>query len=198
MKLGGFNIASAESGELCKAARPIILNNGQGTFTCGCAVSTSPSTTVPGLIPTASASVKILGILQAFLDRNGVPYQISSANFGGTYTVATTGDVYVPTSSNVTVNKVVGIVVPVMGYLLSAKLDAAVGTTTGSDLAGNYFTLTTATSNSINEGSVTATIGTTQFQSVGYVLGSTSPIDPAYGSTTRIIVRCIATEESPA
>ena len=109
-------------------------------------------------------SVYIVG----FLTRNRIPVALVASNttlVDGTYTEATTGDTYAASSDNLTDKKIVALCVPAEGLVVSGKLDAAAGTTTGSNLtnyyidientAGNYATLldestaTTAVSNYI-------------------------------------------------
>jgi len=75
-----------------------------------------------------------------FITRQRIPLinAVSGTHYNGTYTVSTTGDTYSAASDNQTVDKVYALCVPAEGLIVSAKLDAAAGTTTGSNKPGYY------------------------------------------------------------
>ncbi len=187
MLVDGFRPVINENGPL-QYERGIIGNT--ITLTVGDAVKITPDTGGSYIEPADATDDNVYGVLVDLVDKDGFSYKTKTSNFDGTYTEAADGDTYVSASDNLTVKKVQARVCLAQGTIFSAKLDAAAGTTTGSDKIGIFFDILTSDSTSLDESSVSATKAT--YQSVSTGLGSDSPVDPIYpGSTTRIHVKVI-------
>ena len=169
---------------------PVVLSNSI-TFKQGQAVKLLGSTTVAALDLADAVTDYVWGIIEAFVAANGLPLSIDTTLYDGTLTEAPTGDTYLTSSDNRTDKKITAMVRPVgPESVLSALLNAAVGTTTGSDLAGNSFGILTTDCTKLAESTVLATTtANTSYISIPNGVGSTSPKDPSIMSTTRILVK---------
>jgi hypothetical protein len=121
-----------------------------------------------------------------FTTRQRIPMinAVSGTHYNGTYTVSDTGDTYAAEADNITVDKVYALCVPADGLIVSAKLDAASGTTTGSDLPGHYLDIeTTAGNRSTLLDESTATTSIANFITVPAEGREESCIDPEAPAT---------------
>lgn len=109
---------------------------------------------------------RIYGVCVGFVTPKGLSYDQDPASFDGTYTQAIDGDTYAAAADNQTDKKIRALVVPIDGVILSAKLDAAKGTTATSDVVGNYLSVLTTDSTQLDESTVVATVE--QFLIVGF------------------------------
>lgn len=118
-----------------------------------------------GFVQPAVSTGAILGVVVSIQNEDGTPVTHNGLGgaFSGTYTAA---------ANNETVAKVSVIVDVDPNTVYSAALDAAPGTTTGSDLAGATFNVLNATT--LDESTVT-TPGT-QFKSLGLDKDDTSRV----------------------
>ena len=162
------------------------------TITLGDAVKTTGGST--GYAEPADAVAdEVYGIAVDFVDVDGFSYKTKTTNFDGTFTEAAAGDTYVSASDNLTDKKIaVRIAIIGVNTVLSAKLSAAKGTTSGSDKVGTYYGVLTTNSTQIGETTATGTkSGNTAYMSVSG-LASDNITDPNIpDSTTRILVKCI-------
>lgn len=197
MQINGFRMYRSEFGKTVPELQGFVLDQtSTPTFKEGQAVKAKPSTTVAGLDLADANTDNVYGIIEGFVTKNRLPLLLDTDGYDGTYTASPTGDSYVTTSDNLTDKKVTALVRPAKGLILSGLLSAAIGTTTGSTLAGNYFDILTTDCTKINEASVSATKAT--YLSIPNGIGSTSPKDPQVMSTTRILVKVIETQEFSA
>ena len=157
-------------------------------FTLGDWVTVTESTSGSYVDPAVTADThNVYGLLVAFVDKDGLAYKTRTSGFDGTYTEAATGDTYTPASDNLTDKKVAGIVIPAVGMIFEATLDAAKGTTAGSDKVGINFDILSTDSTLLDESSVSATKA--MFLSVPGV-ASDNPTSPLNSdSTTKILVK---------
>ena len=108
-----------------------------------------------------------------------------------TFTESPSGDTYVASADNTTDKKIAGIVRPGFGVRVSALLNAAKGTTAGSDMIGNYFDILTTDSRKLDE----STVSTTAANFISLPGRSASdPTDPSDPTTTRIIAAANETQ----
>ncbi|RLJ02923.1 MAG: hypothetical protein DRP08_04135 [Candidatus Aenigmatarchaeota archaeon] len=187
----GFRPIRTENGDSLPEIYWGVIKN-SATITLGDAVKLDPQT---GFEPADATSDKIFGYAVAFKTKKGLPLElaISGVDYDGTYTQSASGDTYVAASDNQTDKQVMVGVIPAPGVICSALLDAAKGTTTGSDKVGCYFDILTSDSRKLDES--TATTTKAQFISVPGV-GPADPTDPAdLGSTTRILVKAVETQD---
>lgn len=93
----------------------------------------------------------IYGICEGITTRDGVPLnQANSGDYDGTFTAST--GVYVSAADNLTDKYVKANVRPVTAQdIISIEADAAIGTTTGSDLPGYYISVLTTDSSKVDE-----------------------------------------------
>lgn len=126
----------------------------------------------------------VAGFVTNILDRNGVPLSSITAlnDYDGTY--APTTNQYTAASDNETDKKVMVEFYEIQeNDLIVATLDAAKGTTTGSDKPGYYFGILTSNSSLLDESDAATAPAGLQFQTV---------IADGEGlSTTEVVVRCI-------
>jgi hypothetical protein len=115
---------------------------------------------------------------------------MKTSDYGGTLTTSPSGNTYVADSDNQTSEYIAGAIKPAFGVIVSALLDAARATTSGSDGVGNYFDILTTDSRKIDESSVSTTKG--QFISLPG-LNSHDNRDPDDPTTTRILVQATQT-----
>lgn len=105
----------------------------------------------------------------------------------GTLTKATTGDLYTATSDNTTDKQVAVLTMDVSGLVMSGKLDAAAGTTTGSDKAGYFIDI--INSYTLDESSAS----TSKAQLILMAgLSGTSAIDSIEPDGRRVICKVVA------
>lgn len=103
----------------------------------------------------------ILGVVTAIVTKNGVNADAVGANVSG-YVAAT--KTLTAENDNVTDKQYYVEYIPVTAEtLLLGKLDAAKGTTTGSNLAGYFLASTTGDASLLDESSASTTITNTQF-----------------------------------
>ena len=142
-----------------KVQKSFVIKN-SATVGLGEAVSLSS-----GFVQRAGTSGVVLGVVTEIVNERGLP-------------VTLTSNAYAAASDNQTVGKIKAVVNVSKEDIYSAALDAAVGTTTGSNLAGAAFNLM-ADSKTIDE----STVGTpgTQFISLG--------LDPK--DSTRVLVKIL-------
>ena len=129
--MAGFDFKFSLIAQPSKGTRLYTIADSQ-TFTVG---DTSMFTT--GYLVPGSASNALLGVVEGFVDANGLPLDNSrKADFDGTYTA--TSDTYVSAADNSTDKQVQAIVRIDPFAVYSATPDATIGTTPGSNLPG-YF-----------------------------------------------------------
>jgi hypothetical protein len=194
----GFRFVKADYGQT-----PTIeewLMDDSSTLQEGEAVKLKPDVDEGSVIRVAATTDTIYGICVGFQTRNRLPLETDSSSYGsGTLTKSPVGDTFVSDSDNVSTEKVRALVIPIMGATFSALLDAAKGTTDGSDRVGVYLSISTSDPSKLLENSVTTTftVGTNgaQFVTVPGMApdNATDPTTPE--STTRILVRCVAPAE---
>jgi len=194
----GFRFVKADYGQT-----PVIeewLMDDSATLQEGEAVKLKPDTAEGSVIRVSATTEPVYGICIGFRTKKGLPLEIDSSGYGtGTHTKSPAGDTFVSDSDNVSTEKVRALVIPVKGATFSGLLDAAMGTTPGSDRVGIYLSISTSDPSKLLETSVTTTftVGTNGAQFVTVPgLAPDDPTDPADpSSTTRILVRCVAPAE---
>lgn len=117
----------------------------------------------------------VYGICKGIMIGN-VPIQNALASeYDGTWTAPTSSHqgTYAAAADNETAEKVQALIEPVLpGDVVRAEMDAAKGTTTGSDGVGSYISILTTNETLLDESSVTSTAAAatgTQFLIVGQV-----------------------------
>lgn len=192
----GFRPIRMLDGSIVPAPTPWVLYNSV-TFREGSAVRIHGSGN--GIDVSDAASDNILGYLDSFVVKN-IPLELVSNNssyVNGTTTSAPTGLTYAARSTNLTTDRVQGLVYPAMNLVVSAYPDSAPGTTTGSNEMGWYFDIETTAANRatyLDESTVTATKA--NYLSVSNNLGGESCLDP--NDTRRILVIAVETQQSEA
>jgi hypothetical protein len=193
MYSNGFRIAKGEVNKIIPNALPFLMKDSV-TFKQGSAIKLASSTTVPGIDLADATGDNVFGIVIGFLTKNNLPPAIDTGGYGsGTLTETPAYDQFAADSDNVLTEKTCALVILTKGLILSGNLDAAIGTTTGSDLAGNYFDISTSDCSQLDEDTVSASKAT--YLSIPNGVGSNSPKDPAVMNTTRILVKVLESEE---
>lgn len=128
--MAGFEFKYSLSGNPDAWVRQYILKNSV-TYTVGDAVVIAS-----GFLDIATAGARLLGVLEGFVDNNGLSLDHKEADFDGTLTSAT--QTYLTASDNQTDKKVRGLVRVDPYAVYSSTPDATIGTTTGSNLQGYY------------------------------------------------------------
>lgn len=190
-----------ESGQVTPDLVPQVLIASTQFFE-GSIVKVVPSTTVPGIDLSDAVTDYVYGIVEAFLTKNRLPLQTDTGGYTGTMDLSTyypAGMGYTSSSTNATVtgDRVTALVRPVWNAILSARLTAARGTTTGSNLAGLYIAVSTTgaeKATKLDETTINTSITNTQFLTYPSFPGSTLCADPADNSTTRVLVKCFRTQ----
>lgn len=128
----------------------------------------------------------IYGLCVGIVDKNGVPLeQVDAGNYGGTFTEST--QTYVADASNIASERVSALVQPLHGNeTLSALADAAIGTTTGSNLPGYYIDVLTSDASKLDE-SNTHVSNVLQFITVDNGQGVNSCQDPVRGGNNILV-----------
>lgn len=136
-------------GTLGQCGGPILVDR---IITNSVAIAVSDSVkTASGFLALGTTGARVLGHVVAFVGRDGLtPVK------DGTY-LGNPGEVFTATSSNQTVAMVKAVVDVDQSALYSAELDAAAGTTTGSNLAGKTFDL--VDEDTLDESTVVETTG---------------------------------------
>lgn len=121
----------------------------------------------------------VLGFAVQIVTANKIPLASASVDvsaLGGTF-VSSTGQ-YTAASDNQTVDGVLVRYVPAReGDYFIATLDAAKGTTTGSDVPGYYLAILTSDSSKLDESTASSSSSNTQFRTEGaYDVGATTEI----------------------
>ena len=96
---------------------------------------------VSGFLEIAASTERLLGVVEGFVTSEGVPLDKLTAgtDYDGTYTAGGTNvGQYVASADNQTDKRIRGRVRVTLGDVYSNTPDAAIATTVGSDLAGNY------------------------------------------------------------
>ena len=119
----------------------------------------------------------IYGLVVGIVTPKGVPInQANTDDYDGTWTNST--QVYDAAATNETVDMIQALVRPLDGTeTLSAEMDAALGTTTGSDLVGYYVSVLTTDSTKLDESTTHAT-NRLQFKIVDNGQGENKGQDP--------------------
>ena len=193
MYSNGFRIVKGEFNKLIPNALPFLLKDSV-TFKEGGAVKLAASTTVPAVDLADAVTDNVFGIIVGFLTKNNLPLEIDTSGYGsGTLTEAPAGNTFAADSDNVATEKVCALVVNTKGLIFSGKLNAAMGTTIGSNLAGNYVDISTVNHSLLDEATASATKAT--YLLIPNGVGSSSPKDPAVMDTTRVLVKVLEAEE---
>lgn len=162
--------------ELPASEDKVILNS--ATVQVGDAVKLGAG----GVEPADAVTDRIYGYVVG-IHKNGIPLNqlTSGTDYTGTFTAATggVGDIYAAASDNQTVSFINASVVPAEGLWIEADLDAARGTTTGSNVVGYYLSILTTDSSQLDESSATGT-------SEQYVIVQNHPF-----STSKTIVKAV-------
>jgi len=158
------------------------------TLTEGDAVRLVVDADEPGIHPADAVSEFAWGYLEKIVTKDGLALELAgSSSYDGTFTEAASGNTYVSATTNSGTKKISGFVRPCFGVKVSALLDAAMGTTAGSNMPGMYLEILTSDSRKLDE----STVSTTE---ANYVLlpgrSSSDPTDPADPTTTRVIAVC--------
>lgn len=138
----------------------------------------------------------VAGFAMSFLTRDRIPVRLVSDNtdkFNGSYEAsASLGDLITAQSTNITSDKVVCMMAPAEGLVVSGKLDADAGSTAASALANNYLDIETTTTNYatlLDEDTATSTLEAYKTVPVaGNEASCIDPDDPATASR-RILVK---------
>jgi len=153
--------------ELPAAENIVILNS--ATVQVGDAMKLSAG----GVEPADAAADRPYGLCVG-INLDGIPLSqlTSGSDYDGTYTEATggVGDIYAAASDNQTDKLIVASVVPIPGLWIEADLDAARGTTTGSDVVGYYMDILTTDSSQLDESTASTSTG-------GYLIVKNHPTD---------------------
>lgn len=130
-----------------------------------------------GMEPADNVADPIYGLVVGIVTPKGVPLnQALSADYDGTWTNST--QTYAAAADNETDKKIQALVRPLDGTeTLSALCNAALGTTTGSDLVGHYISVLTTNSAQLDESTTHAT-NRLQFKIVDNGQGANSGQDP--------------------
>lgn len=193
----GFRAKYSLFGGVMPNVQHIVIGNGTSTvtLTVGDVVKITPhasTTTGGGLDPADNVADFIYGYLEGFVVGtgttrvSGLPLDLAGTGaYDGTLTLDPSGDTYVSATDNLTDKKIAGVVRPAFGVVVSAKLDAAMGSVTaGSNKVGMYFDILTTDSRKLDETSAT----TTKAQFISMPGRSASdPTDPTDPITTRIL-----------
>lgn len=133
-----------------------------------------------GLDIADAVSDVVYGICEGIVTNKGVPLnQANSSDYSGTYTAAT--EQYAAAADNLTVSMVHALVRPVYGNdIISVEMDAAVGTTTGSNKPGYYVDVLTSNASKLDESNTHAS-NVLQFITVDNGQGTGSNADPVKG-----------------
>ena len=123
----------------------------------------------------------------------------NSAFVDGTYTVNINGngDTYAAAADNLTDKQIVAQCVPVEGLVMSGKLDANAGTTTGSDLPEYYIDILAGNNAVLLDESSAVSNAVANFVTIaarGNEASNTDPEDPAVASR-RILVKVAELQE---
>lgn len=116
---------------------------------------------VSGFVALAAAGNRMLGLVEGFVTDKGVSLDVAqSSDFDGTFTTGGKGTgTYVSSGDNQTDKKIRAVIRPfVQGMVLTAPLDATIGTTTGSDLRW-YTADLIAASDQLDESTALTTAG---------------------------------------
>ena len=158
-------------------------------------VKLKPDTAEGSVIRVAATTDTIYGICVGFETKKGLN-PATDTSHGGTLAESPVGDTFTAASTNISTYKVRALVKRITGMeTLSALLDAAKGTTTGSDRVGIYLSVSTSDPSKLLETSVTTTftVGSNGAQFVTVPgRAADDPTDPADPTTTRVLVRCVA------
>jgi len=131
-----------------------------------------------GVAAADATSDRVYGICKGIVVGN-VPIQnANSSEYDGTWTAPTTSHQgsYAAAADNQTDKKVCALIEPlVIGDTVRGDLDAAKGTTTGSDAIGSYISILTTNHSLFDESTVAGTA--TQFLIVGQVPGNNKTVD---------------------
>jgi len=123
-------------------------------------------------------SDQVYGICEGIITRHGVPLNqaASGTDYDGTFTAST--ETYVATADNLTDKYVKALVRPIFpGDILTMEADAAIGTTTGSDLPGYFIDVLTTDASKLDESNAHAT-NQLQFMTVDNGSSTNSCQDP--------------------
>ena len=165
---------------------PHLIEN-SGAFRCGSALKIVGGAGVGA----ADANPEfVAGFAMSFQTRNRMPVVSVSDNtlyVNGTYAAsATLGDLYTAQSTNITSDKVICLMAPAEGLVVSGKLDADAGTTGGSDLANYYLNIEDTSSNYATLLDESSSVSTLECYKTVPVRGNESscidPDDPATAS----------------
>ena len=161
-------------------------------ITLGDAIKITPQASTEGgyAEPADAITDRIYGYAVGFIDSRGIAHTSDSANFDGTYVKASSGDTYTAASDNLSDKFIRVVVILANNLVVSGVLDAAGGTTAGSNLGGNYISILTTDSRKLDENTVSATAEqfiTVRASGTGNDNSAVDPQNP--DSTTRILVR---------
>jgi len=181
----------ADGGELPALQRWVIGNSASACYVRqGSAVYIVPtqSATGGGVDAADGTSDKVYGYVEGFTTYKGLALGLAkTSDYDGTWAEYPYGDYYISATDNLTDKKISVDLRPAFGVVCSGLLDAAGGTTAGSDKVGLYFDVETTNTNAatlIDESTVSTTAGT-WISLTGRAPGdSTDPDDP---TTTRIM-----------
>ena len=127
-----------------------------------------------------AAANEISGLAVGFRDKNYTAFGSGHDDGSGTLTQATTGNTYVATATNETVEKAIVSYYPANpNDVFVGELDDTVATTTGSGTPGFYLSVAVADATKLDESSASAT--PQQFVLVDNGEGLNSAIDPQRG-----------------
>jgi hypothetical protein len=168
----------------------VITSTGAGaaTLTEGDAVKLIVDADEPGIDAADAVTDMVWGYLDKIVTKDGLALELAgSSSYDGTFTENPSGNTYVGATTNSGTKKISGFVRPCFGVKVSALLDAAMGTNSGSNIPGMYLDILTTDSRKVDE----STVSTTE---ANYVLlpgkSSSDPTDPADPTTTRVIAVC--------
>lgn len=135
---------------------------------------------IEGGVAAADAQTdRIYGICKGIVTPGNVPIEkANSGEYDGTWTAPTTSHLgtYAAAADNQTDKKICALIEPLVpGDTVRGDLDAAKGTTTGSDAIGSYIDIVTSNETLFDESTVAATAS--QFIIVGQVPGNNKTVD---------------------
>jgi len=113
-----------------------------------------------GIEPADAVTDKSFGYVTSFVTKKHLPLRnaVRGTDYDGTYTPSPDGDTYVSASDNLTDKQVYAMIALAQDLVVSAKVDATLGTTTGSNKVGYYLDILTTDSTQLDEDSATTSV----------------------------------------